>query len=261
MDIITCNICDTDTNHPENYYYSRKYFNDNFLLMFFKTPFVYKKDGKLLTAEKYHYLINPPHVKAEHGSFKEGLVNDWIFFKGDIARKLIDEFNLPINTPFYIDDYSIISPFIKKITTEHLLKHTCYEYKVSLLVTDMLVSLGRQYELMQMNTHPAFLSINNARNFMLNNIEKKITLKELAELSNYSESRFSILYNRFYKSSPIEDLLSARIEKAISLLEYGSASITETATLCGFSSIHYFSRKFKEKTGVSPSFYSKHSGK
>lgn len=257
MSIIRCTYCDTDTAHPENYYFIRKNYEDNFLLMFFKTPFIYKKNGKTFVGEKSHYLINPPHSQAEHGSYKEGFVNDWIFFKGDLAKKIISRFNLPFNTPFYINEYSIIYPYIKKISTERLLKHTCYEDKISMLVTDMLINLGRQYELSQMNTHPAFLAINNARNFMLDNIEKKITLKDLSKLSNYSESRFCILYNMFYKSSPIEDLLLARIEKAISLLEYSSTSVTETAKLCGFSSVHYFSRKFKEKTGVSPSFYAK----
>ena len=52
-------------------------------------------------------------------------------------------------------------------------------------------------------------------------------------------------------------LLNARIEKAICLLKYNQTSITETAALCGFTSLHYFSRKFKEKTGAPPSAYLK----
>lgn len=258
MSIISCKYCDTDTAHSPNHYFTGKKDEDNFLLMFFKTPFIYKKNGKIFKCEKFHYLINPPYSEAEHGSVREGFINDWIFFKGKEAQKIIKKFKLPENTPFYIDDYSIIYPYIKKISTERLLKHTCYEDKISLIITDMLINLGRQYELFKRNTHPAFIAINNARNFMLNNIEKKITLKDLSKISNYSESRFCILYNRFYKSSPIEDLLLARIEKAVSLLEYSHTSVTETAKLCGFSSVHYFSRKFKEKNGVSPSFYSKH---
>ena len=47
------------------------------------------------------------------------------------------------------------------------------------------------------------------------------------------------------------------IEKAVSLLGYSKISVTETAKLCGFSSVHYFSRKFKERTGVNPTHYLK----
>lgn len=250
-------LCDTNTQHSPFHYFVRNELEDCFLLMFFKTPYVYKKDGKILTGEKYSYLINTPFSVAEHGSLNEGFINDWIFFRGDEAEKIISEFELPLNEAFYIDDFSIIYPYISKISAELILKHTAYLNKISSLVCDMLVNLGRQYEFVKQNTHPAFYAINNARNFMLNNLEKKITIKGLAELSNYSESRFCILYNRFFGSSPIEDLLNARIEKAVPLLGYSKLSVTETAKLCGFSSVHYFSRKFKERTGVSPTYYLK----
>jgi AraC-like DNA-binding protein len=79
----------------------------------------------------------------------------------------------------------------------------------------------------------------------------------LASRAKYSLSRFCVLYKQFFSVTPIEELLDARIEKARALLEYGHKSVTEVAELCGFSSIHYFSRKFKKKTGVSPSEYNK----
>lgn len=257
MTITEAVLCDTNTHHSPEHYFVRKDLEDCFLLMFFKTPYVYKKDGKILTGEKYSYLINPPFSAAEHGSLNEGFINDWIFFRGNDAENIIKEFNLPLNEPFHIDDFSIIYPYINKISTELILKHTSYLIKISCLICDMLINLGRQYEFVSQSNHPAFSDINNARNFMLNNIEKKITIKSLADLSNYSESRFCILYNRFFGSSPIEDLLNARIEKAVSLLGYSKISVTETAKLCGFSSVHYFSRKFKERTGVNPTHYLK----
>lgn len=255
MHQINCFGCDVDTKHSENHYFVRTVHSDCYLIMFFKTPFIYKKEEKILEGEKFSYLINPPFAVAEHGSFKEGFANDWIFVKGDMADEIIRQFNLPLNTPFYIDDYSVLMPYIKKISTELVLKHTAFESKVTSIATDMLVNLGRQYELSQKTVHPAFAAINSARNYMLSHIDEKITIKGLAEMSNYSESRFCILYKRFYKSSPIEDLLSARIEKAVTLLGYSHMSVTETAALCGFSSVHYFSRKFKERMGVSPVTY------
>ncbi len=261
MSKICCKHCDTQTSHSKDHYYIRSGDEDCFLLMFFKTSFIYKKDGRILTGEKFHYIINPPFDVAEHGSLKEGFINDWIFFKGEEAQGIIEDFNLPLNTPFYISDHSIIFPYINKISTELVLKHTAYESKISAIITDMLINLGRQYELSLKSMHPAFSVIDSIRNYMFSHIEDKITLKDLARRSNYSESRFCTLYNMFYSSSPIDDLLNARIEKAISLLEYNHISVTQTARMCGFSSIHYFSNKFKEKTGVSPSEYLKKSDK
>lgn len=257
MSKIRCKYCDTDTNHSKDHYYIRHSNTDEFLLMFFKTPFIFKKDGELLIGERFHYLINPPYAPAEHGSYKEGFINDWIFFQGDKAAEIIQKFKLPLNTPFHIADYSLIFPYINKINRELRLKYTCYEDRVSSIITDMLIDLGRQYELISMTTHPAFHAINSTRNYMLNHLEEKFSIKELAERANYSESRFCILYHRFFSTSPIDELLGARIEKATSLLRYSNLSVTEITTMCGFSSIHYFSRKFKEKTGVSPTDYIK----
>lgn len=256
MELNRCKYCETDTVHQKNDYYIRQENNDDFLLMFFKTPFIYKRGSKKVKAEKNHYLINPPFSAAEHGSYLQGFVNDWIFFSGKEAEKIIKQFKLPLNKHFYISENSLIYRYIEKIAAEQKFKQTCYENKISATINDMLIHLGREYEYSTKNIHPAFEAINSARNLMMNNIEKNITIKQLSEYASYSESRFCVLYNNFFASSPIDDLLNARIEKAASLLKYSNKSVTEIAGECGFSSLHYFSRKFKEKTGLSPSAYS-----
>ena len=247
----------TNKSDPPNNYYTRHNFADNYLITFFKTPFIYKKEDKLFTCEKFHYIINPPFAVCEHGSSGGETVNDFIFVKGDIIGEIISLFDLPVNTAFKIDNHSIIEPYLKKINAEWVLKQTGYEQKIRILVTDMLISLGRQYELIQRNSHPAFSVINDARTFMLENINKKLCLDSLAARTSYSISHFCALYSQFFGSTPIDDLLSARIEKAVSLLEYSYMSINEISEKCGFSSVSYFSRKFKEKTGLSPSCYRK----
>lgn len=261
MSKISCRFCGTNTPHTERHYYKRALCDKNgskdYLLMFFKTPFLYKNSDELKTEGAYHYILYPPHTSAEHGSYEVGFVNDWIFFDGEAAKSIVDKFKLPLGTPFYIDNHSLIESYINKIEEEKKLKSSCYEEQVSALIMQMLVNLGRQYEYACKNTHSAYEAINNARVYMLNHIEENISIQKLAERSNYSVSRFCVLYNRFFSVTPVEDLLSARIEKAISLLKYSHTSITETAELCGFSSIHYFSRKFKEKTGAAPSHYLK----
>lgn len=262
MNKITCKFCGTNTSHTKSHYFTRvshsEYSVSDYLLMFFKTPYLYKdiKD-EISSGEEYSYILYPPFTSAEHGSKSVGFVNDWIFFGGLKAKEIIEEFGIPFCEPFKIDDYSIIEPYINRIETELKFKNKCYESEISALAEQMLIDLGRQFDYKNRNVHPAFAAIFNARTYMLNHIEEKISVKELAERANYSVSRFCVLYNEFFSVTPVEDLLNARIQKAVSLLKYDKTSITEIAERCGFSSIHYFSRKFKEKTGVSPSEYSK----
>lgn len=48
-------------------------------------------------------------------------------------------------------------------------------------------------------------------------------------------------------------ILNIKIEKAQQILLSGDANITETAEKCGFSSIHVFSKTFRNIVGISPS--------
>jgi len=258
----TVRYCDVDSLNTTRPYIVREGEEDEyFLLMFFKTNFIYLKDGKKEKGEKFHYLLSPPNVISAHGRYDEPFKNDWIFFRGERFENIIKEFNLPFNTAFYIDDHSIIFPYIKEIATEQLFTGTCYEEKIDALVSDMLIDLGRKYENKQKTKNHFFEEINKARNYMLSNLDKKIALEEIAQRANYSLSRFCILYKRFFKITPIEDLTRARIEKAITLMQYNHISVTEASQLCGFSSIHYFSRKFKEKTGMSPTKFCRNKNK
>lgn len=260
MNMINCGICGTNTPHTNKHRFVRLPENESindYLLMFFKTPFIYKRKGKLVKENEFHYLLFPPGTSAEHGSYKTGFVNDWIFFRGELAENIIKKFNLPLSSTFRIDNHSIIERYIDKINLEIKYKNTCYEEEISATITDMLINLGRKFEYTGKNVHPAFEAINNARIYLLNHVEENISIQEVAARSQYSISRFCVLYSTFFSVTPIEDLLNARIEKAISLLKYNHTSVTETAELCGFSSLHYFSRKFKEITGVPPSFYLK----
>lgn len=258
MELKTVRYCGVDSVNTTNSYIVREGFeNEYFLLMFFKTKFTYLKDGKKEAGEKFHYILSPPKVAAAHGSYDEPFSNDWIFFKGETFEKIINEFGMPFNTPFYIDDHSIVFPYIKEILKEKLLTNTCYEERINSLVANMLIELGRRYENKQKTRNHFFEEINEARKYMLSNLDKKMSLDEIANRANYSLSRFCILYKRFFKITPIEDLTRARIEKAVSLMQYSHTSVTETAHLCGFSSVHYFSRKFKEKTGMSPTDFTR----
>lgn len=258
MGLINCNSCGTDTCHDKGFWYTRGKYDDNFLIMFFKTPFVYNNGSVIERCEKNHYLIFSPNSNAFHsddGSTDTGFINDWIFADGQLCREIIQKAGLPLNKAFYLQRFDILEKYIGRVNKEQVEKGTCYEYRISSLISDALVDMGRQWVLTAKNNHPAFEEINNVRNYMLRNCHKKINLAQLSDMTGYSESRFCVLYNSFFGTTPIDDLLNARIEKAKSMLSYSSMSVTEIAEKCGFSSVHYFSRKFKEFTGDSPTKY------
>ena len=99
--------------------------------------------------------------------------------------------------------------------------------------------------------------IESTKELISQNLSKDWTLQEMAELSGYSVSHFSSLYVQRFGLSPKADLIQSRIQLARQLLYYSGLSITEISKQCGFQSIYYFSKYFKETVGMSPSEYMK----
>jgi transcriptional regulator GlxA family with amidase domain len=58
-------------------------------------------------------------------------------------------------------------------------------------------------------------------------------------------------------ASPIEYLVRTRIRHARDLLQQTDLPVTEIAFECGFESADYFSRCFRNSTGLSPRAYRK----
>jgi AraC family transcriptional regulator len=98
--------------------------------------------------------------------------------------------------------------------------------------------------------------INKALDFIDQNLEKDISLDELANAANFSKYHFSRIFLAFINETPFQFVLRVRLEKAATLLlSNPEVSITEIAWQCGFSDIVIFSRNFKKRFGHSATQY------
>ena len=93
------------------------------------------------------------------------------------------------------------------------------------------------------------------RSYIEENLTKEITLEELSELVYFNKTYFVKRFKILWGTTPMRFVTKTRIEAARKLLSASSHSISEIAELCGFKSIHYFSRTFKKETGISPLDY------
>jgi AraC-like DNA-binding protein len=77
----------------------------------------------------------------------------------------------------------------------------------------------------------------------------------LAARSNMSTSYFRRLFKRIFFQTPMQYLLSIRIDKVKELLLTEQLSISEVSQMVGFSSVFYFDYVFKKETGMTPTEY------
>lgn len=140
------------------------------------------------------------------------------------------------------------------------------------LMSCVLVELLRCYKMSQVEDHlgaglsnskkhPAPhalpLPVQNALYFIRLHFRENITLKDVAQLSGFSEHYMSKLFHRNFGMGFKEYLTSLRLDHARQLLQYSDESITDVAYFCGFNSSSHFLHVFKDKYGTSPLQYRK----
>lgn len=91
--------------------------------------------------------------------------------------------------------------------------------------------------------------------YIYSHIHFRITLKELAEYLNLSESYLSKLFHQEMGISLSQYILDLKIEKAKNLLQYSDYNIVDIANYLSFSSQSHFIQVFQKKTGLTPHRY------
>lgn len=91
--------------------------------------------------------------------------------------------------------------------------------------------------------------------YLKRNLSKRLAVADIAEACSLSEASLKGLCREFCGCGPIEYLISLRILAAKELIREGQMNFTQIAAHTGFVTLHYFSRVFKSRTGMSPREY------
>jgi AraC family transcriptional regulator len=93
--------------------------------------------------------------------------------------------------------------------------------------------------------------------FVESSLQRGISLAELAELAGQSQFHFSRAFKMALGMSPVQYVMSRRIERARELLKLPHMTVAEVAAAVGFNGIGQFSRAFSRSMNMSPSEYRK----
>ena len=88
-------------------------------------------------------------------------------------------------------------------------------------------------------------------------INEELSLTEIARCASMSVSKLKMLFRKYAACGPIDFFIDMKLDLAKEMISQGKHNLTEISELLGFSSLHYFSRLFKSRSGVSPSRWEK----
>lgn len=98
-------------------------------------------------------------------------------------------------------------------------------------------------------------TIEDAKDYMLQNYQNDISLLQLARHCNVSPFHFSRIFKKITSYSPYQFLTAVRLKNSELLIKETPGSIIDIALQSGFNSIEHFTTSFSKKFGISPAAY------
>ena len=148
-----------------------------------------------------------------------------------------------------------ISSCLRNILREMELKNTGYEDICQAYMEILIIRLMRNTEL-TVQAEPQIVSGNRQcaaiKRYIDLHFKEQLTLDQLAEESHMSKFYLSHAFKQEYGISPINYLISRRVDESKYLLAETDLSMSQIAQLLGFSSLSYFSQVFRKSQQISP---------
>ena len=166
-----------------------------------------------------------------------------------------------------MNEYGItVFPSINKLSTNHNLearfkrlfdafaKNDEYrDRELAILTERIFIEAGRAIKARQEDRVALSKSIRHINEYY----SAQIKITDLAKMENMSMTAYNKSFKEQMGMPPTKYIISLRISMAKELLETTTLSIKEISLMCGYTDFNFFSRAFKENTGVSPTEYRK----
>ncbi len=195
----------------------------------------------------------PQHYQADHEFF-----NSYVHFFCN--QDNIKEYGIKQNKIFYPDNTEELNWLLKKIYQEFINKLSKSEQMMNLYIHQLLILLhrGQLRESIpcekRLNIYPELLIL---REQMLENCEQPWTVEKVCKILNIGKSQLYKYYDLFFHSTPKEELIQARLQKAKYLMSNDAVTIKQAAYDSGFNNICHFNRIFKMQCECTPGEYRK----
>lgn len=155
-----------------------------------------------------------------------------------------------------------ISSSLRNILREMEMKQPGYEDVCQAFMEILIIRLMRSTGLSVPNGIPSVSSHRQCaaiRRYIDLHFKESLTLDLLAEEAHINRHYLSHAFKREYGISPINYMISRRIEESKYLLTETDLSLSQISQLLGFSSLSYFSQVFRKSQSIPPIEYRQNS--
>lgn len=99
--------------------------------------------------------------------------------------------------------------------------------------------------------------VQRAQRYISEHIREKLSVPLVARNIDISPSYLTALFHKHLQIAPGEYIRRIKLQESKQMIREASMNFTEIASALQYSTVHHFSRQFKEKFGITPSEYAK----
>ncbi len=99
--------------------------------------------------------------------------------------------------------------------------------------------------------------VGRAQQYISIHVREKLSVPKVAKMVDVSPSYLTALFHKNLQISPGEYIRRIKLQESKQMIRENSMNFTEIAAALEYSTVHHFSRQFKEKFGMTPTQYAK----
>ncbi|MCX7045450.1 MAG: AraC family transcriptional regulator [Candidatus Sumerlaeota bacterium] len=202
------------------------------------------------------FVIYPEVWHRYRPSEETGWDEYWVEFDGDYARRLMQREEFTPERPILRIGFhqALLQLFLDAMDILRR-EPPDYQFLLGALAAQIVAHTLSALKVKQYEGRPVEDAIRQARQILASQSGKELQLEELAAQLGLSYSSFRRLFKAQTGFSPRQFALQVKLNRARDLLARAETPVYLVAEESGFESVFYFSKYFKEKTGMTPTEY------
>lgn len=214
-------------------------------------------DGNQYEMREGDVIVYYPHTHYHYESRTGGVRYYWVHFSGSEALSVFKECGLENARIYHVGLHDRLIKGFERLFSDFISRDRFFELSLGQTVVKICLDIARLLSNTDGQKRKTDDRIDSVIAYIHRNLNREMTIEELAESVYLSEGRLRVLFRERFGMSPLKYITSLRISTAKQLLEQPDITITEVARSVGISDPLYFSRIFRAETGISPSEYKK----
>ena len=128
---------------------------------------------------------------------------------------------------------------------------------LTLLLQNLQEQGNRQEAGLQVGISGENVIISKAQQYVREHVTEKLTVPAVAERVGVSASYLTALFHKHLQLSPGEYVRRIKLQQSKQLIREGQLNVTQVSESLQYSTVHHFSRQFKQMFGMTPTEYAK----